>query len=36
MKDFLDFMENSPDYQMVIIRASMEKGDGMAICHKRR
>jgi predicted O-methyltransferase YrrM len=36
MKDFLDFMENSPDYQMVIIRASMEKGDGMAICYKRR
>ena len=36
MKDFLDFMENSPDYQMVIVRASMEKGDGMAICYKRR
>jgi predicted O-methyltransferase YrrM len=36
MKDFLEFMENSPDYQMVIVRASTEKGDGMAICYKRR
>lgn len=36
MRDFLDFMEQSPDYEMVIIRASMEKNDGMAICYKLR
>jgi predicted O-methyltransferase YrrM len=36
MKDFLDFMEKSPDYEMVIIRASMEKRDGMAVCYKIR
>jgi caffeoyl-CoA O-methyltransferase len=36
MNDFLDFMRNSPDYQMVVIRASQEKGDGMAICYKLR
>jgi predicted O-methyltransferase YrrM len=36
MKDFLDYMEHSPDYQMVIVRASLEKNDGMAICYKRR
>jgi predicted O-methyltransferase YrrM len=36
MRDFLDFMEQSPDYDMVIIRASMEKNDGMAVCYKRR
>jgi predicted O-methyltransferase YrrM len=36
MKDFLDFMENSPDFQRVIVRASLEKNDGMAICYKRR
>ncbi len=36
MRDFLDFMEESPDYEIVIIRASTEKGDGMAICYKLR
>lgn len=36
MKDFLDYMENSPDYEMVIVRASMEKRDGMAVCYKIR
>jgi predicted O-methyltransferase YrrM len=36
MIDFLEFMRASPDYQMVIIRASSEKGDGMAICYKLR
>ncbi len=36
MRDFLDFMEQSPDYDMVIVRASMEKNDGMAICYKIR
>jgi predicted O-methyltransferase YrrM len=36
MQDFLDFMQKSPDYHTVIIRASEEKGDGMAICYKQR
>lgn len=36
MKDFLDAMEEDPDYDMVIVRCSEEKGDGMAIIHKRR
>jgi predicted O-methyltransferase YrrM len=34
MKDFLDFMENDPNYDMQIIRCSEEKGDGMAIIYK--
>ena len=34
MQDFLDFMKSSPDYEMVIIRASLEKNDGMAVCYK--
>ncbi|MEA3226862.1 MAG: class I SAM-dependent methyltransferase [Planctomycetota bacterium] len=36
MKDFLDYMQNSPDYDTVIIRASMEKRDGMSISYKLR
>lgn len=36
MQDFLGFMENHPDYDMVIIRSSMEKNDGMAIIYKIR
>ena len=36
MRDFLDFMKNSPDYEMVTIRASDEKRDGMSICYKIR
>jgi predicted O-methyltransferase YrrM len=36
MKDFLDFMKTSPDWDMVIIRASMDKNDGMAVCYKIR
>jgi len=36
MKDFLDFMESSPDYEKVTIRSSMEKNDGMAIYLKVR
>jgi len=36
MKDFLDFMQNSPDYDTVIIRASMEKNDGMSISYRIR
>ena len=34
MKDFLDYIQKSPDYDTVIIRASMEKGDGMSISYK--
>jgi predicted O-methyltransferase YrrM len=36
MKDFLDYIENSPDYDTVTIRASMEKNDGMTISYKIR
>ena len=36
MKDFLDLMNESPDYEMVIVRASDLKRDGMAICYKIR
>jgi predicted O-methyltransferase YrrM len=36
MKDFLDFMRASPNWEMVVVRASMEKNDGMAVCHKIR
>ncbi|MGD8500259.1 MAG: class I SAM-dependent methyltransferase [Phycisphaerales bacterium] len=34
MKDFLDYMQQSPNYDTVIIRASMEKKDGMSISYK--
>jgi predicted O-methyltransferase YrrM len=34
MKDFLDYIQNSPDYDTVTIRASMEKNDGMTISYK--
>ncbi len=36
MKDFLDFMRESKDYEMVVVRASDAKRDGMAICYKVR
>jgi predicted O-methyltransferase YrrM len=36
MKDFLDYIQESPDYDTVIIRASMEKNDGMSISYKIR
>lgn len=36
MRDYLDYVQNSPNYDTVIIRASMEKGDGMAISYKLR
>ena len=36
MQDFLDYIQNSPDYETVIIRASMEKKDGMSISYKIR
>jgi predicted O-methyltransferase YrrM len=34
MEDFLDYVQKSPNYDTVIIRASMEKGDGMSISYK--
>lgn len=34
MRDFLDYIQTSPDYDTVIIRASMEKKDGMSISYK--
>ena len=36
MQDFLDYIQNSPDYDTTIIRASMEKNDGMSISYKIR
>jgi len=36
MKDFLDYIQNSPNYDTTIIRASMEKNDGMSISYKIR
>ena len=34
MKDYLDYVNNSPDYDSVTIRASMEKNDGMTVSYK--
>ncbi len=34
MRDFLDAMQNDPDYDMVIIKCSEEKRDGMALIYK--
>jgi predicted O-methyltransferase YrrM len=34
MKDFLDYVQESPSYDTVIIRASMEKGDGLSVSYK--
>jgi predicted O-methyltransferase YrrM len=36
MKNFLDYIQESPDYDTVIIRASMEKNDGMSVSYKIR
>ena len=36
MPDFLDYIQNNPDYDTVIIRASMEKNDGMSVSYKIR
>lgn len=36
MQDYLSYVQTSPDYDTTIIRASMEKGDGMAISYKLR
>jgi len=34
MKDYLDYVQTSPDYDTVIIRSSMEKNDGMTVSYK--
>lgn len=34
MRDFLDYIQESPEYDTVIIRASMEKNDGMSVSYK--
>ncbi len=34
MEDFLRFIQESPEYDTVIIRASMEKNDGMSVSYK--
>jgi predicted O-methyltransferase YrrM len=36
MADYLNYVQTSPDYETVIIRASMEKNDGMAVSYKLR
>jgi len=36
MRDFLDAMEQDPDYDMVISKCSEEEGDGMAVIYKVR
>lgn len=34
MQDYLDYVQSSPAYHTVILRASMEKNDGMAVSYK--
>jgi predicted O-methyltransferase YrrM len=36
MRDFLDFMKDNPDYDSLIIRASMEKNDGLLVAYRIR
>jgi len=36
MQDFLSYFKGNEDYEMVIVRASMEKHDGMAVIYKLR
>jgi len=36
MPDFLEYIQTSPNYETVVIRASSEKGDGMSISYKLR
>lgn len=36
MQDYLDYVERGGDYETVIVRASLEKNDGMAISYKKR
>ena len=36
MPDFFGYLQDSPDYEIVTVRASMEKKDGMTIAYKIR
>ncbi len=36
MRDFLDYLDKSPDYDCLTLRASMEKKDGMTVAYKIR
>jgi len=36
MRDFLDYVQSSPNYETATIRASMDKNDGMTVSFKRR
>jgi len=36
MQDFLDYLNNSPDYEAVTLRASEKKHDGMTIAVKKK
>jgi predicted O-methyltransferase YrrM len=36
MEEFLDYIQESPNYDTVIIRASMEKKDGMSVSYRTR
>ena len=36
MKDFLDYIQSNPSYDTVVIRASMQKNDGMLVAYKIR
>jgi caffeoyl-CoA O-methyltransferase len=36
MKDFLDYVKASPNYETVVIKASQEKSDGMSVSYKIR
>jgi hypothetical protein len=34
MQDFLDHMQSSPNWDCQIVRASMQKNDGMMVAYK--
>ena len=36
VQNFIDYLQQSPDYEMVTVRASMEKKDGMTVAYKIR
>lgn len=36
MKDFLDYIQSNPSYDSAVIRASMQKNDGMLVAYKIR
>ena len=36
VQKFIDYLQQSPDYELVTVRASMEKNDGMTIAYKIR